>query len=495
MASATSLASTEHPVSVERLSLAPPAAVARTRERRILDAAAILARVDEETERALRYDREVSVLVLSLGRGHRVDTAALVRVAKKSLRSVDIVGWGAADEAIVLLPETGANASTPARRLLDAIGSLAPDACVGIGACPKDGCSADALLAAARDAARGAPPAAVAAAVPTATTILLGDRVVVAADARTRRVFDLVQRLGASDIPVLIGGETGVGKEIVAALLHDSSPRRTGPFVAVNCAAIAESLLDSELFGHERGAFSGAFATKIGLFESADGGTLFLDEVGECSPQTQAKLLRALETKRITRVGAVAERAVDVRVVSATNRDLAAEVTAGRFRQDLFYRISAASIHMPALRERPRDTEVLAKRFLDDACAKLGRAPHQISGDALDKLATHAWPGNVRELRNLMELLAATVLDDVIDVHHVPLALTAPMATPTEADEPLMPLYDEIAALERTRIAQALRASKGVRVVAAARLGIPLRTLVTKIRVYALGKVVTREGR
>lgn len=334
MASATSRAATGHPVSVERLSVAPCAAVAPSRERRILDATAILARVDEETERALRYDREVSVLVWSLGRGHRVDTAALARAAQKSLRSVDIIGWGGADEAIVLLPETGADASTPARRLLDAIGSLAPDARVGIGACPRDGFGADAVLAAARDAARGAPP-----------------------------------------------------------------------------------------------------------------------------------------------------------------RDLAAEVPAGSSRQDIFHRIRAASICLPALRERPRDTEVLAQRFLDDACTRLGRAPLQISRDVLDKLATHRWTGNVRELRNLMDLLAATVLDDVIDVHHVPLALASPMTTPTEAERPLMPLYDEIAALERMRIAQALRASKGVRVVAAARLGIPLRTLVTKVRVYGLGKVATRGGR
>jgi DNA-binding NtrC family response regulator len=324
----------------------------------------------------------------------------------------------------------------------------------------------------------------------------VGDRSIVVVDPTMQSLFALVERLSASDLPVLVSGETGAGKDVVAEALHAWSSRRGRRLVALNCAAVTDTLFESELFGHERGAFSGAVAAKPGLLESADGGTIFLDEVGDCSLAVQAKLLRVLETKRVARVGSVVERSVDVRLVAATNRDLEEDVAAGRFRRDLYYRLSAAAVIVPPLRDRPLDVPVLAAALLDAACTKLGRAPMRISPEAMNHLRGHAWPGNVRELRNLMEYVAATEPGDRVEEAHVAARLArveAPSDGPRVAvaksgSGTFRNLYEEIRELERTRIAEALAATGGVRVRAAELLGVPLRTFVTKMKEHGIGR-------
>jgi len=307
------------------------------------------------------------------------------------------------------------------------------------------------------------------------------------------QLYTVIQRLARSDIPVLIHGETGSGKENAAYALHHWSPRREQKLLTVNCAALPEQLIESELFGYERGAFSGADRARAGLFEAANGGTLFLDEVGELSAQAQAKLLRAVESKRISRLGSSEEREIDVRLVAATNRSLESEIKTGRFRQDLFFRLSAATVAIPPLRQRPQDLLLLARRFLEQACAALGRPVPAIAPATLRLLTEHAWPGNVRELKNAMDYLAATVTEPVLEPGALPRsilpeAVAAPVsATPAPAEAaPLGDLYEEIRQLERRRIAEALEAASGVQVKAAELIGMPLRTFAGKVRLYGL---------
>ncbi|HTN52774.1 MAG TPA: sigma-54 dependent transcriptional regulator [Anaeromyxobacter sp.] len=221
-----------------------------------------------------------------------------------------------------------------------------------------------------------------------------------------QRLFELVRRAAPSEGRVLVTGENGTGKELVARAIHDGSRRRAGPFVKVNCAAVPAELIESELFGHERGAFTGAVAARKGRFEQADQGTLFLDEVGDMPAAMQAKVLRVLQEGEFERVGGQQTLRCDVRVVAATNKDLAAEVAAGRFREDLFYRLNVVPVHAPPLRDRREDVPELAARFLGEACERNGRRPMRLSREAVLALQAHDWPGNVRELRNLVERLA-----------------------------------------------------------------------------------------
>jgi DNA-binding NtrC family response regulator len=228
----------------------------------------------------------------------------------------------------------------------------------------------------------------------------------VGAGAAMRKLFDVIRRAAPSEGRVLVTGENGTGKELVARALHEHSRRKDGPFVKLNCAAVPAELIESELFGHERGAFTGAVAARRGKFEQADGGTLFLDEVGDMPAAMQAKVLRVLQEGEFERVGGQQTLRCDVRVVAATNKDLAAEVKAGRFREDLFYRLNVVPIHAPPLRERREDVPELAARFLAEACERNGRRPMRLAREAILALQGHDWPGNVRELRNLVERLA-----------------------------------------------------------------------------------------
>lgn len=467
-----------------------------------LDAESFQRRLEEEIERALRYQNPLSVLVIESGGGSSSAPRAWTDTVCRAVRRVDIVGITGRTEVAVLFPETGQTAPIPARRVLEAVLSSAPDARGGMAICPEDGCNAEALLMGARAAARAAHPAQIATVSSAASAFVLGDRTIVAVDPVMKSLFALVRQLAASDLPVLLHGETGVGKEIVAQALHAWSARRAARIVAINCAALPETLLESELFGHERGAFSGAVSAKPGLFERASGGTVFLDEVGECSPMTQAKLLRVLETHKVSRVGGLEERPVNVRIVSATNRSLDDEIAAGRFRRDLYYRLNAASVLVPPLRDRKLDIPVLARRFLKDACDHLGRDPISITPAAMQRLSMHTWPGNVRELKNLMDFLAASMTGSELDAAQLPehvAASVAPwmlarktqerQAVTTVQPQGFRSIYEEIAELERQRMHEALLACGGARARAAELIRMPLRTFVTKLKLYGLSSV------
>jgi len=244
------------------------------------------------------------------------------------------------------------------------------------------------------------------------------------------RVREVIERVATTEVTVLITGESGTGKELVARSLHALSPRHERPFVAVNCAAIPRELLESELFGHTRGAFTGATRDRDGLFAAAAGSTLFLDEIGDASPEVQAKLLRVLQEKRYIPVGATAEREADVRVIAATNRDLRADVAQGRFRDDLYFRLHVVPLPMPPLRERAEDVPLLAEVFLERAAARHRRPVPQLGRSAIDALLAHRWPGNVRELANVMEAALLLAGSDVLGAEHVASLLAESSLTP-----------------------------------------------------------------
>ena len=357
---------------------------------------------------------------------------------------------------------------------------------------------------------------------------------------------ELVERVAASDLSVLIVGETGVGKEVLAARLHAASPRAGRPFVKLNVAALAATLLESELFGHERGAFTGAAERKPGLFEAADGGTLFLDEVGEMPPAVQVKLLRVLEERQVLPVGGVKVRPIDVRFLAATNRDLEVEIARGHFRQDLYFRLDGITLMIPPLRERPGEIALLALELCAVAARRMGRPVPRLSPEALAALERHPWPGNVRELRNVIERACLLCPDEEIRLAELAFtrleiertlgggATAASVPNPSVMDERLgrtlrpvpdpprageaaqvatappqepvvasqapaagagastLPLRGALAAVRRQRIVDALAESGGNQTEAAARLGIARRTIVAQVK--ALGIPRPRKG-
>jgi DNA-binding NtrC family response regulator len=305
-------------------------------------------------------------------------------------------------------------------------------------------------------------------------------------------------RIAVGKLSVLVLGETGVGKERFAERLHEMSPRRAAPFVRINCGAITETLLESELFGHERGAFTGATSTKDGLIESADGGTAFLDEVGELPMSLQVKLLRVLEEGSVRRVGAVGERTIDVRFVAATNRDLVAEVDAGRFRRDLYFRLAGATFQLPPLRERRDEIIPLAERFLA-AAATPGRA-YALTEEARAWLVGYEWPGNIRELRNACERAVLLATSAVIERDHLAIeeprrhtnrrapTIPPPLGLqPPSADMPSQ-VRATVAELERQRILEALDKCAGNQTRAAEMLGISRRTLINRLDEYGIAR-------
>ncbi len=299
-----------------------------------------------------------------------------------------------------------------------------------------------------------------------------------------------IKRSAATDATVIIHGESGTGKELVARMLHEQSPRRSKPFVSTHCAALAETLLESELFGHERGSFTGAVKRKLGRFELADGGTLFLDEIGEINASVQTKLLRVLQEREIQRVGGEETVKVDVRVVCATHRDLKAEVAAGRFREDLYYRLAVVPLVVPPLRERPEDLTLLAKHFVAKHGPRINPAVKGLTPDALSALQRYAWPGNVRELENAIEqglvFSEGTMLEEKELPAFLQSASTRVAQTPgglpiPQGDRPLPDILED---LERQLIQRAYEKARGVKTETARLLGIKTSALYYKLEKY-----------
>jgi DNA-binding NtrC family response regulator len=298
-----------------------------------------------------------------------------------------------------------------------------------------------------------------------------------------RKVLEQVKQVAGSPIPVLIQGETGTGKELVARAIHEQSPRAGGPFVAINCGALPDSLLESELFGHRRGAFTGADRDKKGLFEEADGGTLFLDEIAELDPSMQRKLLRVLQEGEFRKVGGREPIKVDVRILSATNADVAQRLKDGSFREDLYFRLKVMSVRVPPLRERRGDVPALVDFFLEQAARETGRPRPDLADDALALLMNYSWPGNVRELKNeifKLSALAEDRRDAKIDARML-----------RNLGEGTKPVHLSLAGrtleeLEKEAIRQALEAARGKRIEAARLLGLPRRTFYNRLKRYGL---------
>ena len=300
-----------------------------------------------------------------------------------------------------------------------------------------------------------------------------------------QEVMRIIEMAAPSSASVLITGETGSGKEIVARTIHKLSPRASGPFVAINCSAIPETLMESEIFGHERGAFTGAAERRVGCFELADGGTLLLDEIGEMPAPTQAKLLRVLEDRKVRRLGSKTETPVDVRVLAATNKDPEQAVASGGLRQDLFFRLNVFHIHLPPLREHKEDIPLLAEHILRDVNAKHGKNVRGIGAEVLDIFMSHTWPGNIRELRNVLERAAIMSEKELVSRSSLP-GEFGKVATKSPGDLSTIrfPVGTTVDAMERELILQTLQATGNNKTRAAELLGVSLKTLHNKLKEY-----------
>ncbi len=458
-------------------------------------------RLEEECARCSRSGAPFAVLRIG------VSAAASVQSAEEAfatwLRAADVLARYAPREYEVLYvdcPVEQAEAAT--ERLLQELtsraGVAAADVRIGLACFPRDARSADELLAFACDAASPQPRPA----------------------GQTPLQLANLDKVAASDMSVLLLGETGVGKEICAERIHGMSPRAAGKLLRLNCAALSETLLESELFGHERGAFTGAARTKPGLLETAEGGTVLLDEIGEMPLATQAKLLRVLEERKIQRVGGLEPIAIDVRFIAATNRDLEAEVVAGRFRQDLLFRLNTFTFHIPPLRARVEEIEPLARHFIAQASRASGKPPPALKPAALDMLLRYPWPGNIRELRNVIERAVVLAGSSPIAPQHLPGdKMTATVLPGPAARAPAMPaidaaaewderktlqfeappglanasalptrasLRDSVDEVERARIVQALEECVGNQSRAAKLLGISRGTLIKRLDRYGI---------
>jgi DNA-binding NtrC family response regulator len=455
--------------------------------------------LEEECARAERTSHPFAVLHIRCA----VDAPARLvqQVFAESLRTIDVAGIYSPGHFEVLLVEAPpAQAEQLQKRVGELLASCGVPARLGLACYPLDGTSADALLASAGDRALAEHEV-----VESRSEVeILGESM--------QQLHRVVERIASSTITVLILGETGVGKEVLAERLHCASPRAHKPFLRLNCAALSESLLESELFGHERGAFTGAVQAKPGLLETADGGTIFLDEIGELPMATQVKLLRVLEERMVLRVGSVTPRPIDVRFVAATNRDLEAEIARGWFRRDLYFRLNSIALSIPPLRERVSEIQQLAESFLVEICRRLGRTDvPKLAPAALACLKSYGWPGNIRELRNVMERAALLCTGDIVQIDHLPLekmqatltalpAKAAPPPVSLEGPTTVRPatagkapgrhepplagaerMREQMAAFERECIIEALNRCGGNQTHAARALGISRSTLIKRI--------------
>jgi DNA-binding NtrC family response regulator/pSer/pThr/pTyr-binding forkhead associated (FHA) protein len=468
----------------DEISVGPATAVLGTTSRiprgtAIAEPEAFEARLAAEVDRAARYQRRAAVASLRIA-----GDDAVIEALGRSIRTMDLLADYGGDQYALLLPELSRDeASATMKRLIVEARGLGTDIRAGLAIAPDDAMSPDALLERSRAALRRArvPGELVVAEAPPPSSV--GDLVVV--DPAMRRIYSMVERIAESSLTVLILGETGVGKELVAEAIHRGSGRKHGPLVKLNCASLPDTLLESELFGYERGAFTGADRRKVGFFEAATGGTLFLDEIGEMPPALQAKMLRVLERKVITRVGGTDEIAVDVRVICATHRDVEAEVRAGRFREDLYFRIAGFTVAVPPLRDRKAEIVPIAEHFLRALAAELDAPPAVLGEDAKRALVNHAWPGNVRELRNAIERALVIRAGGTIVADDLPERVrdAGRRAAPPAADNSMR---DQLAELERASIVDALELHGQNQTRAARHLGISRRALIYKMEKLGL---------
>jgi two-component system, NtrC family, response regulator AtoC len=421
-------------------------------------------RLAMEVDRALRYERPLGVVMLRL-EGPAEAVVEHVDRLLHELRRMDLIAEYGPDELAIVLPESNPGAVAIAAQRSGTTKALTIRC--GTASFPEDGSNPGALIGTARDRLRDARTSQPARPPPDRLAQLPHRRVVI--DPLMKQVFKLAERAAQVPISVLVVGETGTGKEVVAEAIHALSPRAEAPFVRLNCAALTETLVESELFGHEKNAFTGATAMKRGFFEAASGGTLFLDEVGELPLATQVKLLRTLEQWRIVRVGGTTELAVDVRLVCATNRDLETEVARGRFREDLFFRIAAFVIPVPPLRDRRSEILPLAVQFAHEIATDLHQPTVGFTPEAMDALQQASWPGNVRELRNVIERAVVLSEGAKIGREHLPeQVLEQAHATPRDA----LDVRQRVADVERETAVAALDAADGNQTQAAKKLGI-----------------------
>ncbi|WP_437652591.1 sigma 54-interacting transcriptional regulator [Sorangium sp. So ce1182] len=472
----------------------------------------LLGRVEDELARARHFRRPFALLHVRMGAAVAAEGwIKAVRACLQPVHRVALYGTGAAQ---VLLPETGTEEASRIAQTIAAsfVGSDAR-LLVGIALCPDAGSTADELFAAAREAARRASPEHPVACGPAAaaTAVLAREEPAkggVIAGQQMRVLIETVRRVAASRIPVILHGETGTGKEVLARMIHESGPRKGRRVVRVNCGAIPKDLVESTLFGHERGAFTGALQQQKGVFEEADGGTVFLDEIGELPPGAQAALLRVLEVGTFSRVGSSREIEVDVRVVAATHRDLEAMAASGAFRADLYYRLGGVVIDIPPLRDRSDEIEPLARLFLRAASAANGRRVEAITPEALTLLGAYAWPGNVRELRNVIERAVVVARGAIVEAEDLPprvraserasdpgripalsnpaLHSPAPPAPEETLAEAGGPVRRKVQQYEAKLLHDTLEAAGWNRIEAAQRLGVPVRTLSYRMKVLGV---------
>jgi DNA-binding NtrC family response regulator len=450
--------------------------------RRILPHGYFELRLEEECHRAARYHASFALLRIGCD---GCAPAVIEQVLANSLRLVDVVASDGAEYEVILIDTPPRDAALVVSRLEAQLAEAGGRPRVGIAVFPRDGRGPDALLAGA--GGRSATPSGAVEAIPTSGAM--------------QDIYRMVERIAWSDISVLILGETGVGKERLAEAVHRNSRRAALPFLRLNCAALTDTLLESELFGHERGAFTGAQGVKQGLIESANGGTVFLDEVGEMPMTTQVKLLRVLEERKVRRVGALKSTPIDVRFVAATNRDLEVEVARGTFRKDLYFRLNGISLVIPPLRERIGEIEGLARVLVAESCQRMGRRTEPaLSPDVVDLLRQYPWPGNIRELRNVLERAVLLCTGDRIEKAHLPLekmsshfaarrAVAASPAAPANDVSEAAPaggLREQLAQAERKRIVEALAKCAGNQTKAAQALGMSRRTLVKRLSEFNL---------
>jgi DNA-binding NtrC family response regulator len=416
-----------------------------------------------------------AVIRLHLDGAGRSEMAEAVLV--RTLQPGDVLALYGPDEYEILLVDTDReNAERVGSQLGSGLRAEGFTARVGIALFPADGASPQALVSRACELVRQSRVGKLETASAGASVVLENPVM--------RELYTVAERAARGTINVLITGETGVGKEILAEAVHRASPRRSGPFICLNCAALSDSLLESELFGYEKAAFTGALQPKPGLLETASSGTLFLDEIGEMSLSLQAKVLRAIETKQVLRVGATKPRAVDVRFLAATNRDLEEEVAARRFREDLYFRLNGITLAIPPLRERTDEIPPLAHLFVEAVARQLGEQPPRIAPEALNELCSYSWPGNIRELRNVMERALLLASGGIVTPEHLPLdkmrRLARRAAAPASAAVPPRSL-DE---LEKQAIIDALVRCGGNQSRAAELLGMPRRTFCKRLAEY-----------